>query len=98
MFQNSLARGLYFFFISDPTSPHNVTHIGNIIKFNLANFQAFQNEMSTDDAKMHFHSTIFSYFNYCLTSWFQAGQSVKKNITNPNKKEKPRYYHCCTKK
>ncbi|XP_061653107.1 uncharacterized protein LOC133488791 isoform X2 [Phyllopteryx taeniolatus] len=71
------------------------------IKLNLANFRAIRNEMSTEAAKIYLHSMILSHFNYCITSWSQAGQNAKKPLEVLYKQvikvmdKKPRHYHHC---
>uniref|UniRef100_A0A3B3BZN4 Reverse transcriptase domain-containing protein n=1 Tax=Oryzias melastigma TaxID=30732 RepID=A0A3B3BZN4_ORYME len=80
------------------------THIEKLckkIKFNLLNYRSIRNEMSLEAAKMFLHSMIFSHFNDCITSWSQAGQSVKKPLEVLYKQavkvldKKPRHYHHC---
>uniref|UniRef100_A0A3B1IW78 Reverse transcriptase domain-containing protein n=1 Tax=Astyanax mexicanus TaxID=7994 RepID=A0A3B1IW78_ASTMX len=79
-------------------------HIGKLcktVKFNLANFRAIRNNMSTEAAKRYVHSMIFSHFNYCITSWSRLVKAQKKPLEILYKQvikvmdKKPRYHHHC---
>lgn len=79
----------------------HVKAIRKKIQYSLSNFRYIRNSISTQAAKMFFHSLILSHMTYCLTSWSNTHKSTIKPLESLYKQalkildKKPLSYHHC---
>jgi len=86
---------------SNLTFKTHIKRVCNKVKFSLVNFRYIRTLLSTEAAKVYFHSLILSHINYCLISWSNAHATALKPLKSLYKqslkildKKSFRHHHC----
>ena len=79
----------------------HIKKVNGRVKMNLVHFKIIRNQLTTEAAKLYFHSMILTHISYCLTTWSQANTTALSLIRKSYKKalkildKKSNLYHHC---